>query len=106
MSEREVVVLGSEDVRRAIGTARPRGWRWRRPAAELRHAAGAQALCLRLEHPDAPIAVLVTRSERRWCALLRGGPLPELDHDPERVAETVEDCPVIEDLVRELQRAG
>jgi len=97
-----LVFIGIDVVADAVDTAESRRWeRVRAPRGLWRRLGVGTGAVLR--HPDAPLLVAVAPADSSLRGVGDGeGHALRLVHDGEIFAEAVEDCPVVEELVKTL----
>ena len=103
MERREFVFIGMNSVQMAVDVACARRWRWMPAPEAVRRKIAGGGHCVAFVHDDAPMGVVVAPGG----AELRGTgrhavSAAFIDMDTELFAEAVEDCPVVEDLVKAL----
>ncbi len=102
MDQKGLVFIGIDIVADALDVAETRRWtRTRAPAGLWRRLGAGTGIVLR--HADAPVHVAIAPADASLCGIAesRSGGM-RVVHDPDLFEELVEDCPVVDELVRAL----
>ncbi len=107
MPTREFVVLSRTQVDRTVELAGERGWTPQPARRCVRAALAVVSRCVELSHPDAPMPVVLLQSIAHVRAVgaihgLNGSSWARVHDDPHRFVTTVDDCPVVAELVAAL----